>query len=256
MPTPNEEYTGSNGTPLVDSTGQATNGPRAGFFLSDQKARDDRILRAGMQIRNLLNEDAAVDDKVNNSGEDWFGGGNDDAGSATEDENEQQPARPVAQQPPRASSAPQRGDVYAGFEHNQRSVDDAYLARKSYYTHPSLSRLSAGLPPPRQSLPSPLASWHSTAAGSPSPAYSPFGLGPARGKPLDAAPIHQHHHHQFAHHPQPHPYGRYSPHTDRPASAGAIPQAQPNDYFAVRPFVHTTAYAPEAPMRRPDGSWS
>ncbi|KAK4056848.1 DNA-binding protein snt1 [Microbotryomycetes sp. JL221] len=244
LPTPSEEYNVSSGTPLADATSNATNGPRAGFFVADQKARDERIVRAGMQIRNLLNEDAPVDDKSNPAGEDWFGAANDDAGSATtEDETEQQdvgalaadPA--VAAPPPRPHSVPQRSDAYAGFEHDRRQVNDASSARKGYFTHhPSLSRLNAGLPT-SQPLVSPLGSWQSSPAGSPSPAYSPFGLGPAR-----LQPPHSQHFDRVA-----------SIYDHRPASAGAVPQASSatgGDYFNskppyARPFTHTSAYAPD-----------
>ncbi|KAK4047003.1 DNA-binding protein snt1 [Microbotryomycetes sp. JL201] len=222
MPTPNEEYTAPPGTRSADGQAIAT-GPRAGFFLPDQKAGDS-VVRAGMQIRNLLNDDGAPDEKANPSGEDWFGG-NEDGGSATTEEEIEQ--RDAAARDPlaRPHSMPHP------YGHDRMAVDSADATHRSYYApNPTLARLGA-VAPHSQSLPSPLASWHSSPAGSPSPAYSPYGTVPSRPPPFEGF----------------RPYDRLARDGQRPASAGAAPQSTvTDDYFASRPqfaapFAHTSA---------------
>ncbi|KAM0787666.1 hypothetical protein ACM66B_003729 [Microbotryomycetes sp. NB124-2] len=231
MPTPGDDYS---------ATASASNGPRAGFFLPDQKAGDG-VVRAGMQIRNLLNDAGPADDKANPSGEDWFGANDDGGGSATTEEEIEQRDAETRAPPSRPSSMPHP------YGHERKAADGSEVSHRTYYAHhhPSLARLGA-VAPHAQSIPSPLASWHSSPAGSPSPAFSPFGPVPGRQAPFDG--------------PYRSSYDRVG-HSEaqRPASAGSALQSTNDDYFAARPqytFAHTTAYAhTQPPYPRQGQSW-
>ena len=213
--------------PLNESLGPAINGPQTGFFVADPASRtavDDKVVRAGMQIRNLLNDDGPVE-TTRTQGEDWFAAGDDDAGSATEDETEHGQAAGATLARP--SSAQPTTDTFARFEHTRRSVDDSHLAKGFWRHPPPPPRAGVPYPAPRQSFPSPSPSWRSSPADSPSPAYSPFVAGAGRS----ATPTEL--------------YRR----SDTSAPGPPPADRQPSDYFNAkpvtgyeRPFARTSAY--------------
>lgn len=181
------------GVPLSESlaaSGMAL--PRTGFFLTEGSSRseaEDKVAKAGMQIRNLLNDDTHSEEAHTPARDDWFNAPIDETGSVTtEDEGDTPAALPKNDSEFFPSSARSQ-DAFAGFQATRRRSDDAVQGRRgssstssSVFSHPlPPTQFSTAYPQHghlRQALPSPLTAptWQSTPLGTPSTAYpSPAG---------------------------------------------------------------------------------
>ncbi|KAK4697925.1 hypothetical protein P7C70_g8131, partial [Phenoliferia sp. Uapishka_3] len=108
--TPSADFIVPTGVPLSEALLNGPAVPRAGFFVPDGSHPrvpssktpnfEEKASKAGMQIRNLLNEDTPDEEAPTALREgDWFGGGGEES-ATTEDESDA-PKRKVNKSPPR-----------------------------------------------------------------------------------------------------------------------------------------------------------
>ncbi|KAM0748135.1 hypothetical protein T439DRAFT_74937 [Meredithblackwellia eburnea MCA 4105] len=195
------EFSVPTGVPLSESlAGAAANAPRPGFFVGDNghsrlphlsmTVFDEKSSKAGMQIRNLLNDDTPDEEVPPTLHEgDWFGGG--DAGSTgtTEDESDAPKTKNVVKSPPRRLSEQPTHTRPMWDARDRDHPGDRRYAYDAPYHRPPPSQphyaSSYGHPPPidRYDLDNRPPMWHPSG---PTP-YPPYGP-PAdyyRGPPLD-----------------------------------------------------------------------
>ena len=199
------------GVPLSDAFGPSGVAvPRAGFFLPEGRSPrlptldlDDASVKAGMQFRNLLNDDTPDEEVPPPVRDDWFGGGvNGGGGDAesvtTEDESDvpKPQARSPARRPDSFPARPQ--DAYAP----PFAGDPRYTSNGTpVYRHPPPSGYSSSYPPGPQDRrfeaagrqgPATNGHWQS----SPASAYATYGTPPASSdfyrRPLDSQDVRGH----------------------------------------------------------------
>lgn len=181
------------GVPLSDAFGSGASVvavPRAGFFLPESRSPrlptldlDDASVKAGMQFRNLLNDDTPDEEIPPPVRDDWFGGANGgDAESVTTEDESDVPkpqTRSPARRPDSFPSRPQ--DAYAP----PFGSDPRYASNGTpLYRNPPPSGYSSSYPPPPQerryeasSRQGPTANGHWQS--SPASAYATYGTPPS-----------------------------------------------------------------------------
>lgn len=273
------------GVPLTEPF--APNGvalPRAGFFLPenprvDLPALDEKATKAGMQLRNLLNDDAPDEEAATPAGDDWFGGGNGGEGSVTTEDESDAPLKPKSppshhprQQQHHADpfGARKPTDPFAAFETTARRYSDGTLespaTSRSPFPHPSApnhypashySPHAAQQPERRfealrQPMPIPLANaWQPSHQGSPSSFPPPYG--PSSSHSSAASTPGDFFRRSLDHNDLRTPYGAHPTPPSRPSTAPPLP----SDYFGSkpqpynRPYSRTSAYPPPPPSAAP-----
>lgn len=155
------------GVPLGESFGPLGVAlPRAGFFIPEKPLMGDKATKAGMQIRNLLN-DVTPDEEVRTPArDDWFGGNGGDTGSVTTEDESDAPPKPRSPVRPhplqhrsfeRERRPTKEGDPFPSLQEGRRYSDGPFDSPSHpQYQHPPIpSSYTSVSPYPRDALRAP-----------------------------------------------------------------------------------------------------